>query len=159
MGRLVPRPLDVGDVAPSFHATNLSTGQSVRVPDVTRGHLTFLSFWARSCKLCPLQFVELDSLARAYGSRGLVVIAVSIDPTGNASARDSIKATASSLDSAVLALHDPSDRALRRYRLTGTPEGLLLDAEGRVLYRVLGLGVFHADRLLELIERHLRPAA
>jgi hypothetical protein len=73
--------------------------------------------------------------------------------------RDSVKTTASSLDSAVLTLHDPSDRALRNYRLAGTPEALLLDSEGRVLYRLLGLGVFHSDRLLELIEIHLSPAA
>jgi hypothetical protein len=84
---------------------------------------------------------------------------VSIDPVGNAIVRDSVKATASSLDSAVLTLHDPSDRALRKYRLTGTPEALLLDTEGRVLYRVRGLGVFHAARLLELIELHLPGAA
>jgi hypothetical protein len=44
--------------------------------------------------------------------------------------RDSVKTTASSLDSAVLTLHDPSDRALRNYRLAGTPEALLLDSEG-----------------------------
>jgi thiol-disulfide isomerase/thioredoxin len=159
MSRLVPRRLRVGDVAPSFHATSLSTGHSVRVPDVTRGHLTFLSFWARSCKLCPMQFTELDSLARTYGPRGLAIVAVSIDPLVNASVRDSVKTMASSLDSAVLTLHDAGDRALRKYRLGGTPEALLLDSEGRVLYRLLGLGVFHADRLLELIELHLRPAA
>jgi hypothetical protein len=36
---------------------------------------------------------------------------------------------------------------------------LLLDAEGRLLCRVIGLGLFHSDALLRLIERNLRAAA
>ena len=92
MSRLAPKPLKVGNLAPSFRATSLSTGRPVSVPDITHGHLTFLSFWVRSCKLCPMQFTELDSLAHTYGPRGLVIVAVSIDPVGSASARDSLRA-------------------------------------------------------------------
>ena len=157
LGYLAAKRVDVGSLAPSFEAISLSTGLPVSVPDTTLGRLTLLSFWAHSCEFCPQQFADLDSLIHLYGPRGLAVVAVSIDPA-DPSATDSVAIAASSLDPAIIAVRDTSGHALRRYRLTGTPETLLLDSEGRVLLRGLGIDVLHAEALLGLIEQNLHVA-
>lgn len=158
LSRLLPEPVAVGALAPSFEAVGLSTGQSVKVPDITRGRLTLVSFWSRACKYCPVQFAELDSIARIFGPRGLAVVAVSIDPEESAIARDSLRLAAVSLDSTIIAVHEPSGYAQRRYIVEGTPETLLLDPAGRVLCRVIGTGMSRSPALLALLERRLAPA-
>ena len=48
------------------------------------GRVTLVDFWASWCGPCKHSFPELDKLQKAYGERGLTIVAVSVDEKGEA---------------------------------------------------------------------------
>lgn len=66
-----------GQRAPALQATTLH-GQRMDLTTL-RGRVVLVDFWASWCEPCRRWFPVLQSLSQRYASRGLVVIAVSVD--------------------------------------------------------------------------------
>jgi cytochrome c biogenesis protein CcmG/thiol:disulfide interchange protein DsbE len=71
------RVVIAGDSAPTFTVT-ADNGASISVPNFS-GKLLVLNFWASWCPPCVEETPSLSQLARDFGPKGLVVLAVSVD--------------------------------------------------------------------------------
>jgi len=154
-----PEPAPIGSVAPSFRAVNFTNDSTVNIPAMVLGHVTLLSVWSYSCKFCPAQFAELDSLEQLYGHRGLVILAVSRDAPATEAGWDSLKRIAATIPSGVTGLRDLTAQVERLYFTTGIPEAFVLDTAGRIRLRLKGLGTVTSTRAKETMEALLPPPA
>ena len=66
--------LKKGDKLPDLSAYKLEG----TVPKL-QGQVVLLDFWASWCDPCKASFPEMEKLHKAYGSRGLTILAVSVD--------------------------------------------------------------------------------
>src|SRR5215471_279118 len=69
--------VQVGDTAPDF-SIKADNGKTYTRADFG-GKLLILNFWATWCPPCREELPSLDALQRTLGSKGLVVLAVSVD--------------------------------------------------------------------------------
>src|SRR5579859_5007535 len=69
--------VQVGDRAPDF-SIKADNGRTYTQADFG-GKLLVLNFWATWCPPCREELPSLDALQRTLGSKGLVVLAVSVD--------------------------------------------------------------------------------
>ncbi len=74
-----------GNPAPAFSLVDLD-GKPFRLAD-NAGKVVVLDFWATWCGPCKKAVKELEEVHRAYASRGVVVIGISVDTGSDATAR------------------------------------------------------------------------
>jgi cytochrome c biogenesis protein CcmG/thiol:disulfide interchange protein DsbE len=121
-------PVGYGSPAPNFAAKDLRTG-TVRTLADYRGKVILLNVWATWCEPCKVEMPSMEELYRAYGPRGVHVVAVSID---NTASEDSIRAFAKGLGLTFEILHDPTQEIERAYQTTGYPESFVIDSRGTI---------------------------
>ncbi len=126
------KPLRVSIPASDFALKDMK-GKSVRLSDF-RGKVVLLNFWATWCLPCRREMPSLERLYQSYRSRGLVVVAVSIDRASSAK----VRAFAEEMDLSFPVLHDPDDLTSPRYGVIGIPYSFLISPAGRIVYRVAG---------------------
>jgi thiol-disulfide isomerase/thioredoxin len=120
------RPLRVGDVVPAYSARTLA-GDSIHVG---AGAPVLLNVWATWCTSCREEMADLAALERSYASRGVRVLAVSVDAGDGTRVRRFVEAER--LPFAVA--HDPVGVVQRRFQAVGVPETYLISADGRLLW-------------------------
>ena len=140
----------VGDLAPAYEAVDLD-GKPVALADF-RGRPVLLNVWATWCGPCRVEMPSIQRLYEAYADRGLVVLAVSIDPPG---AKREIREFAEELGLAFTILHDPLGRVSEVFRTRGVPETLVLDRAGRIVKRVSGAAEWDSPANRVLVEHLL----
>ena len=141
---------EVGYLAPDFSLPSLG-GQTVRLSDL-RGKAVLLNFWATWCAPCRLEMPTMDKAYQEYKSRGLEVLAVSLDAGSNSVVKNFMQEL--KLDFPVLS--DPDMEVLRLYRMVGIPASFLIDKQGIVRHREVGYRDWtdpESRRLLEAILR------
>lgn len=74
----------VGKPAPAFTLKDPG-GRTVRLADF-RGKVVIMDFWATWCAPCKESTKEFEALHRKYGTRGAVMIGISMDKGADASA-------------------------------------------------------------------------
>lgn len=121
-------PVGVGDKAPDFSARDVHTG-AVRTLANYRGQVVLLNVWATWCEPCKIEMPSMEELYRAYGPRGVHIVAVSID---NTAGEDSIRAYARDLGLTFDILHDPTHEIEKAYQVTGYPESFVIDRSGTI---------------------------
>lgn len=121
-------PVAVGSAAPSFKAKDLATGATRTIADY-RGKVVLLNVWATWCEPCKVEMPSMEELYRAYGPRGVHIVAVSID---DAVPEDSIRAYAKHLGLTFEILHDPTHAIEHAYQTTGYPESFVIDRGGTI---------------------------
>ena len=119
-------PLGVGDRAPAYAVRTLA-GDSVRVG---AGAPVLLNVWATWCTSCREEMADLAAIDRAYASRGVKVLAVSVDRGDGA--RVQRFADAERLRFAVA--HDPAGIVEQTFQAVGVPETYLISGDGRMLW-------------------------
>jgi len=120
------RPLRVGDRAPAYTAHGVH-GDTVAVGS---GAPVLLNVWATWCTSCREEMTDLGVLSRAYASKGVKVVAVSVDAGDGARVRRF--ADAERLPFVVA--HDPDGEVQRRFQAVGVPETYLISATGTLLW-------------------------
>ena len=118
----------VGTEAPDFTAKDVHTG-AVRTLANYRGQVVLLNIWATWCEPCKIEMPSMEELYRAYGPRGLHIVAVSID---DAAGDDSVRAYAKDLGLTFEILHDPTHEIEKAYQTTGYPESFVIDRNGTI---------------------------
>lgn len=92
-----------------------------------KGKVVYLDFWASWCAPCRRSFPWLDSLDRAHGAAGFVVIAVNVD-TDRTLATGFLKEVPVGFKVA----YDPKGELAARWQLLGMPSSFLIDRSGKV---------------------------
>jgi cytochrome c biogenesis protein CcmG, thiol:disulfide interchange protein DsbE len=116
-----------GEKAPAFTIA-AENGRKISVPNL-QGKLLILNFWASWCPPCVEETPSLSQLARDYASRGVVVMAISVDSNEKAYR-------------AFLAKYQPdflTARDARIHRDYGTfvyPETYIIDSSGKVAQKI-----------------------
>ncbi|MBK9302505.1 MAG: TlpA family protein disulfide reductase [bacterium] len=134
--------------APAFTLESVSGERTVLGEALARGPV-ILDFWATWCGPCRQALPALQRLHERYASRGLTILAVSIDEPRN---HPKIGAAARALGLTFPILIDAEKRAAQLYRVESIPMTFLIDREGRIRSLHRGYRQGDAERLeLELL--------
>jgi peroxiredoxin len=128
--------------APAFELPSVAGDGTISL-EAYRGKVVVLNFWASWCTPCWREAPGLQQTWKRYRSRGIQFVGVN--------ERDDLYAARSFVEQNGLTFpsaSDPPGRLAFSYEITGMPTTLLIDRNGRLLYRFLGY----------LDERTLRPA-
>ena len=125
-------PSDVSS-APDFTLQDMS-GKAVKLSDY-KGKVVLLGFWATWCPPCRASVPGLEKLHKTYKDKGLVVLAVSVDQGG----WDEVKSFISEQGITYMVLKGTDDVQVQ-YQVRSIPMLLVLNKEGKIAKRYLGMG-------------------
>jgi cytochrome c biogenesis protein CcmG, thiol:disulfide interchange protein DsbE len=128
-------PVTVGSAAPPFTAATVDARPRAKSLADYKGQVVLLNIWATWCLPCRTEMPSIQALHRAFGPRGLKVVAVSIDDPGSEQA---IRDFASEYGLTFEILHDASGEIQRTYQTTGVPETFVIGADGVIRKKVIG---------------------
>ena len=120
-------------MASNFSLQDMS-GKTVRLSDF-KGKVVLLEFWAAWCPPCRASVPGLEKLHKAYKDKGLVLLAVSMDEGG----WDDVKSFIRESGITYTVLKGTEDVAIK-YQVRSIPMMLVLNKEGKILKRYLGMG-------------------
>ena len=128
-------PVTVGSRAPDFSANTLD-GAAPRVKTLAdyEGEVVLLNIWATWCGPCRVEMPSIEALHRSLGSRGLRIVAVSIDDPGS---EEAIREFAKEYGLTFEILHDPSGKIRAQYQTTGVPETFVIGRDGMIRRKVI----------------------
>ena len=121
----------VGDFAPGFILPDLE-GQIHRLADL-RGRVVVLNYWATWCPPCVDEMPSLQKLHEALDTKGLSVVAVSVDERF-----EDIEKFVETFELTFTILHDEGMRTARVYQTFKYPETYIIGRDGRVKAKVVG---------------------
>jgi thiol-disulfide isomerase/thioredoxin len=113
-----------------------------------------VNVWATWCTSCREEFADLERLHRDYGSRGVRVVAVSVDESGD----ERVARFARTEGVTFTVAHDAEGRIQRLYQTVGVPETYLVSGDGKLLWRHGGALRNGAPEAREAIDRALGSA-
>ena len=124
---------EVGYLAPDFVLPNLD-GKTVRLSDFRGKKGVFINFWATWCPPCRLEMPTMEKVYQDYKSRGLEILAVSID----AGPKGAIESFTRELRLTFPVLLDPEMEVLRTYKFFALPSSVLIDKQGIIRFKEQG---------------------
>ena len=133
----------VGDKFPPLDAFTFAGG----TPPDTTGKITLVDFWASWCAPCKASFATYAQLHATYQSRGLVIVAVSVDES-QAAFTAFVKLQAPPFAT----VRDRDHQLVSRVDVPVMPTCFLLGRDGRVRFVHQG---FHGAGTTEEIRREL----
>jgi len=106
-----------------------------------------LNFWATWCPPCRREIPSMASLYGKYASRGLKVIAVSVDQR-----RNDLLSFIKEYPMPFQVLHDADGSVSHSYGVYRYPESFLLDRNGTVLQHIVGATNWMSEPMLRTID-------
>jgi len=122
----------VGSRAPDFRLMDLD-GKAVSLSDY-QGKVVLLNFWATWCGPCRVEMPAMEALYRRMQSKGLVILAVSVDQEGTAVTRPFQEALGLSFP----ILHDQDYEVGLTYGARTLPMTFAIDRQGIIRQLVFG---------------------
>ena len=124
-------PLGVGDRVPTYGAVTLR-GDTARIGPGEP--VTVLNVWATWCTSCREEMRTLESLYDSFATRGVRVVAVSVDRgddgrVGRYVEQERLRFTVA---------HDPEALVQDRFRIVAVPTTLVLDSSGTLRWQHVG---------------------
>ena len=132
--------------APDFAGFDLATGAPVNA-EALRGRIVVLDFWSSWCAACRAEARDLAAVHKEYADAGAPVEFVGIAIWDDAN--DAL-AHIRRYDAAYLNILDPDGSSAVAYGVRGVPEKFFLDADGRIVRKVIG--PVSADRLRSALD-------
>jgi thiol-disulfide isomerase/thioredoxin len=129
-----------GMIFPALGSSGLTGGS---LPDTT-GKVVFVDFWASWCAPCKASFPAYSQLNTDYASRGLVIVAVSVDDSP-----DAFAAFVAKMKPTFATFNDGQHRLVEAVQVPTMPTCYIVDRMGKVRFMHAG---FHGGQT----ERDLR---
>jgi len=145
-------PLGTGAKAPNFQAATLDTPSRLKTLADYKGQVVLLNVWATWCEPCRAEMPSMQQLQTALGTKGLKIVAVSIDGPGSEAG---ITAFARQYGLTFEILHDSAGSIQTAYQMTGVPESMLIGRDGVIRKKVAGATDWASPPNQALIERLL----
>jgi len=136
--------------APSFELKALD-GKSHRLEDY-RGKVVLLNFWASWCPPCLAELPGIQRLADELANESFQVLLINV-----AESPFRVAKFMKLVNSRLTSLLDPDGETFRVWGGSIYPTSFILDAEGRLRYRVLGPSEWHGDGVVAAV-RGLLPS-
>lgn len=122
--------LNIGDPAPAFRITTLKGG-SIDLAESLGKRPIYLKFWATWCKYCVYELPHAQQAYQQYGdSITMLMVNVGINDS-IANIQHTYAKAGVTLPTAI----DTTGDIVSLYGVVGTPNHILIDAEGNFLYR------------------------
>ncbi|HKC82071.1 MAG TPA: redoxin domain-containing protein [Gemmatimonadaceae bacterium] len=145
-------PVQVGSEAPDFTAVTLdSVPREKRLADY-RGQVVMVNVWATWCLPCRVEMPSIEALHKAYGPKGLKILAVSIDDPGTDS---TIRAFVKQYGLTFEVLHDPTAKISERYDILGYPETFIVGKDGIIRKKLMSATDWNSAEARALVDRLL----
>jgi thiol-disulfide isomerase/thioredoxin len=138
---------DVGDPMPPYTAKYLD-GKPLNLA-TEKGNVIFLNVWATWCGPCRFETPELQALQNQYAAKGLKVIGVSVDEGETAAVKTFVSEQKITYPIAV----DPEGRIANLLQTTVLPTSLLLDRNGKIVWRQIGAIMPNDTKLKAAVEK------
>lgn len=139
-----------GFPAPDFELPDFR-GKPVRLAALRGEKVVFLNFWASWCPACRQEMPTMEKLYRRFGSRGLEIVAVSVDRNRADAARFAEKHGIT-----FPVLLDPDSEVAGEYRVGFIPTHYFIDRRGVIRAREVGGRDWTKPETWEVIETLLR---
>ena len=124
------RPPRIGSSAPDF---TLQDSDRKVVLDQFRGQIVVLNFWATWCPPCVEEMPSLVEMQRRMKTKGVTVVAVSIDEDESA-----YRAFLRQHGVDLLTVRDPAEKTPALYGTHGWPETFIIDRNGVIRRKFIG---------------------
>jgi thiol-disulfide isomerase/thioredoxin len=121
--------LKAGDALPDLSTFKLEG----KLPEVLKGKVILLDFWASWCDPCKESFPVMEQLAKRFGSQGVVIIAVNVDEN-RADMESFLKRNPVSFT----VVRDAGQKLVARTEIATMPSSFLVDREGKVRFLHVG---------------------
>jgi thiol-disulfide isomerase/thioredoxin len=138
---------DVGDPMPAYTAQYLD-GKPLNLAS-EKGNVIFLNVWATWCGPCRFETPELQALQNQYAANGLKVIGVSVDEGETSAVKTFVTEQKITYPIAV----DPEGRIANLLQTTVLPTSLLLDRNGKIVWRQIGAIMPNDSKLKAAVEK------
>jgi thiol-disulfide isomerase/thioredoxin len=138
---------DVGDLMPAYSATFLD-GKPLSLSN-EKGNVVFLNVWATWCGPCRFETPELQALQNQYAASGLKVIGVSVDEGDDEAVKTFVAEQKITYPIAV----DPEGRIATLVQTTVLPTSLLIDRNGKIVWRQIGAIMPNDAKLKAAVEK------
>jgi peroxiredoxin len=134
---LQSRMLALGTVAPPFQLMDTASGKSVALADFAASRALLVAFICNHCPYVKHILEGFVAFAREYGSRGLVVVAISSNDVAAypADSPGEMTKLARAQSFTFPYLFDESQAVARAYDAACTPDFFLFDSGRRLVYR------------------------
>jgi thiol-disulfide isomerase/thioredoxin len=129
----------------------LLDGEYIALDDY-RGKVVLVNVWATWCKPCKKELPELARLHREYEARGFLVLGVNVDSDALDGA---VRAMVHNYDLPYPIVRDTGMASSPAFKVDGYPTSVLLDREGRRVWRRLGEIRPEDPELVQAIESQL----
>jgi peroxiredoxin len=140
----------VGSPAPDFRLMDLQ-GKPVALSDY-QGKVVLLNFWATWCGPCRVEMPAMEALYRGMQSKGLEILAVSVDQEGTAVTRPFQEALGLSFP----ILHDQDYEVGLTYGARTLPMTFAIDRKGVIRQLVFGARDWNSPEARSGIEKVLK---
>lgn len=114
-----------------------------------RGRLVLVNFWAGWCVPCRQEMASLQRLHEILHSNGLTVVAIHAGPA------DERAAEVVRVNRLEFALLVDETLSLGDWRVSRLPTSVLLDDQGRMIYRVGESRAWNNPAMVDFLQRHL----
>jgi len=121
-----------GQRAPDFRLESLD-GEQMSLRD-HRGQVVLVNFWATWCDPCRAEFPDIQAVYEARQGEGFTVLGVNSHET-----RGAIAPFVKAMGATYPILLDENGRVAKTYRPVGLPMSVLVDQEGIIQVRHVGL--------------------
>ena len=111
---------------------SLPDGQVLNLKDL-RGHVVLLDFWATWCAPCRASFPAMDQLSSDFAAAGLIVAGISADQD-----LDAWRQYLRDHRTASVQVLDKNNELAESFEGIAKPTFILLDARGRIRWRLVG---------------------
>ncbi len=142
-----PARTEVGDPMPAYAAAYLD-GKPLNLAN-EKGSVVFLNVWATWCGPCRFETPELQALQNQYAASGLKVIGVSVDENDNEAVKTFVAEQKITYPIAV----DPEGRIATLLQTTVLPTSLLIDRDGKIVWRQIGAVMPNDAKLKAAVEK------
>jgi len=139
----------IGSNAPDFALKDLD-GRNVTFSSF-RGKTILLNFWATWCPYCRQERASLNNLYKKFKSRDFQIVAVSVDRSVSKVKKFLIKNPAE-----FVILSDTEREAAAPYNVTGLPTSYLIDREGVIRHKYVGMKDWSGSGSIKQIETLLK---